>query len=460
MSTKTQLNEYPGTLCDEITFGFPELTYPNKQGKNQQWRIIVRIGKKTDNNDYIWEKINDETLTKKYDNNYIGWVKVINKTHLGNIKKTIPDIITSGKNIGKTNETNVFTQAMSEAESKYTKQKRKITKEEKTTTTNNVTVHTDLYPPMLAKKLSDAPEINFNEPVFVQRKYNGVRVVSCYKDNKVIMYSRNRLEYSGLDKIKADIKPIFEKYQSENNGKHLFLDGEIYEHGKELQYISGVVRKLLSHDDTEIGKNLKYYIYDCFIIENGNIIDMNFADRNELINTYLTNNKTLKYVIVPTYKAENMDDIKKYYDQFLDEKYEGAIIRQNMPYEFSFNSARSNSLLKLKPKLDDEFLIVNYTKATKGKSDGALMFVLETNDHKQFTLLPSMQITKLKNLYKQMDNKEPNGKTHFENKYKNKKLTVYYDELSKDGIPVRFSTQDSLGKSILKVNGNIIRDYE
>ena len=48
-----------------------------------------------------------------------------------------------------------------------------------------------------------------------------------------------------------------------------------------------------------------------------------------------------------------------------------------------------------------------------------------------------------------MSQVEENGLTHFENKYKGKMLTIKYDELSTDGVPVRART-----------DGIVIRDYE
>jgi hypothetical protein len=52
-------------------------------------------------------------------------------------------------------------------------------------------------------------------------------------------------------------------------------------------------------------------------------------------------------------------------------------------------------------------------------------------------------------LFKKMGAAEANGKTHFENAYAGKRMTIQYDELSKDGVPLRIVT-----------DGIVLRDYE
>jgi hypothetical protein len=77
-----------------------------------------------------------------------------------------------------------------------------------------------------------------------------------------------------------------------------------------------------------------------------------------------------------------------------------------------------------------------------------MMICKATNGKKFNVSLKDYTIEQSKELYKKMSEREANGKTHFENNYLGKKLTVYYEEMSKDEVPQRAKT--SL----------VVRDYE
>src|SRR5262249_1176233 len=71
-------------------------------------------------------------------------------------------------------------------------------------------------PPMLVQKPGDTSAANlgpsfFRHGAFMQRKFNGVRVV-CYLDpeGNVVMYSRARGLYPGHDQIRAELKQLLQ----------------------------------------------------------------------------------------------------------------------------------------------------------------------------------------------------------------------------------------------------------
>lgn len=472
---------------DNITYIFPLIKSTNRSGKTTNWRIIVRI---QNNNDDFIPIINDY-FNNQLPKGFKGWIKVISSIADGEIRATTPDIITTGKNIGKANATNVFTQALKDAHGKYKKQYQKSTEKPTSEPTGEPEIknfiqnivenpseqtvdpatklaselptvnNNTLYPPMLAQKLDNQKKtLDFTNPIFVQRKFNGVRAISTMINNtkypNIIIYSRSRHEYHVFDHIKAELKPFFEFYNKEFKGKYevsqLFLDGEIYNHDMNLQEISGLARQMLIKESSSENKiaQLKYYIYDCFVVHNGILCKNNFLERNSLLNDLFSRFPGKDIVHVKTYRVHNMDEINNLYKEFLSEKYEGAMIRLNTPYEFSYNDYHSKQLLKLKPRFDEEFEIIDYSSGIRGKSKGILMFVLKTLANKTFTIKPGgISNDELKQLYDNMSKIEKNNKTIFENKYKGKKITILFDEYSKDNIPVRATT-----------DGIIIRDYE
>lgn len=450
--------ELPGMIPedDKITYVFPTVTSTNQHGSKTMWTIIVRVAIIKPNEPEKFVEIRPEFFdnSKQLPPDHIGWIKVLSLIEGGKTRASDQTYIKTGKNVGKANQTNVFTQALRDALSKYNKQAQKAKEE---INLNGAT----LYAPMLSQPLKDE---KITEKVYVQRKYDGVRIVSFLAttatgEKTVIMYSREKHLYPQFEEIKKQLLVIFEHF--EKRGIRIYLDGELYKHGVNLQNISGIARR----EKTKQDLSLDYYIFDCFFPEDPKREKLPFAERKEYLDEMaelwgvdcsLDNAPTgpilpnIKFV--ETYTANSNEEVNVLYKRFLSEGYEGAMVRLNKPYKYSVNDYHSPWLLKMKPEKDAEFKIIGYTKAEKGKSEGALMFTLETADHKQFSINLSggSTIKELKELYKKMSEIDPDTQqTVFDSQYKGRKLIVYFDDLSKDGIPVR-----------ARVKGIVLRDYE
>ncbi len=85
----------------------------------------------------------------------------------------------------------------------------------------------------------------------------------------------------------------------------------------------------------------------------------------------------------------------------------------------------------MKPKFTDEYEVVGYAEGSKGKDKGAILWVCQTQDGDQFHVTPKdMTYAERYDLFHDaVDN--------FEEKYLGRMLTVEYEDLSKDGIPLR-----------------------
>ena len=119
------------------------------------------------------------------------------------------------------------------------------------------------------------------------------------------------------------------------------------------------------------------------------------------------------------------------YDDFIKQNYEGIMIRNtNGVYKLKF---RSNDLIKLKPFLDAEYKIVDFTDGV-GRDKGCVIWICENKNGDTFRCRPNGSLEERQSLFE-------NGK-----KYIGKYLTVRYQELV-DDIP-RFGI------------GISIRDYE
>ncbi len=450
--------EVPGSLSDDrLVWNFPVVESINSNKKKTIWKIYVKLfaydpryGAHPPEEAFI--PINDEYFDSKPIVGEVpikAWINVDSGLVGGKIKKTIPTIISVGLNQGKISATNVFTQALRDAYGKYNKQAKKANAGVvETANQPGKTLVTEKFPPMLAQILKDQkvkPKIDEEHPLYVQRKYNGVRTVTtvdCILVDDVqtyvpIMYSRRKNVYPGFGYIKAELLPALEMYWEE--GRRLYFDGEIYKHGAMLQDISGHARK----EDVKTAESAEtikydYMIYDCFV---ANELELTYQQRKQLLEEIFAEFEFKYAKEVETFEVYTWDEVDELYKSFLAEGFEGAMVRTNDKYHFSYNERHSKVLLKIKPTLDAEFECIGFSSEGKGKSAGALMIVCKTKDGKEFNVTPAMEIPDRIALAAKMYTVEANGKTHFENHWIGKPIICYFDELSQDKVPQRARTK-------------------
>lgn len=428
--------EIPGALsADKRTWLFPQIESTNAHGKKTEWRICVRLFRARDDitlpnvpEDAFVEILNVFLDNKHMDSTFRAWIKVDSRIAGGEIKKSVPTIVHKGKNLGKASATNVLCQALRDALGIHNKQLKKAV-------ANNLAGGVERYPPMLAqvfKDLKTPVRVDSEHPVFVQRKYNGVRTVATLDSDTVIMYSRRKLLYPGFNYIKEELKPVFDLYWGE--GRQLYLDGEIYKHGVALQDISGQARRESKLDDARYD----YMVYDCFV---ANEPTLTYSQRKEILDEIFENFELKYATAVETFPVYSREEIDNLYKVFIEEGFEGAMVRLDEAYRYSYNEYHSRVLLKIKPTFDHEFEITRWETGEKGKAAEALMIVCKTEDGREFPVTPAMEIPDRIALAKKMAEIEPNGKTHFQNHWLGKKIIVLFDEWSKDRVPQRARTK-------------------
>jgi ATP-dependent DNA ligase len=341
----------------------------------------------------------------------------------------------------------------------------------------------EAYLPMLVKKHGESRDAtlspaDFARGVTVQRKYNGVRAVACVRASagEVVLYSRTRAEYPGFDHIRAALAGVLRaappvparllkppagcgpapdaaesaRLESLYAGARVYLDGEVYLHGKPLIWISGQARR----EDDE--RSLEYVVFDCFFPgPKAAGHDMPSARRQEYLDLLLA------AAAPPLRRAENfpaadLAEAEALRDAFLAEKYEGAIARKNCAgYRYSINGYHSANLVKLKPISDSEFAVVGYGQGARGKDVGAVIWVCEVPDaealspaDRTFQVVPKdMTYAERKHVFHclgaPVSDDRPGAApgattTRFERDFRGRPLTVEYPERSaKTGKPVQ-----------------------
>ena len=242
------------------------------------------------------------------------------------------------KNEGKVNATTPAEQAQSEVASKYLDQVTtggyydtiELAKE-------GIPVFTQ---PMLAQKY-DQKKIKF--PVISQPKFDGVRCIAT-KDG---LFSRKGKPLVSVPHIHEALKSYFESFPNHK------LDGELYNHElrDDFDKIISLVRKSKPTDEdiAESAKKVNYCVYD--VIEPK---DRKFTDR---FFDVVTEIHGLADSIQPTQskRVYNQADLDKIYGEYLEDGYEGQMVRYDEKYE----AKRSKFLLKRKEFLDEEFEIIS-----------------------------------------------------------------------------------------------------
>ena len=232
--------------------------------------------------------------------------------------------------------------------------------------------------PMLAYPVSAKP-IDYNEPVFIQPKLDGVRCLIQCEDfqhhGKVIKaYSRTGKEWKNIRHILEELKPFFQKHPN------VILDGELYNHDlkNDFEKIISLVRKTkpTAEDRVESAEMVQFHCYDIINEE------LNYNQRDNFIKNEVPHIYCIKHLHASIVKDD--EHAKLLHKINLDAGYEGSIVRLNTPYQCK----RSHSLRKFKDFSDAEAYIVGYEEG-KGKRTGTLgKFIMQDEDGNKFGCPP------------------------------------------------------------------------
>ena len=299
---------------------FPILFKYDTRGRVQQWQIHVK-------DDHFWteEGIKGGAIT------------------------TSAPTYCKAKNIGRANETTPQEQALAEAQSKWQKKVDKGYNEV-------LTDKKKFFEPMLAHEVSKYEKLLFTLPTFIQPKLDGLRCIS--QDNTLM--SRNGKPYLACPHLHQD---------------RFTLDGELYNHEfhDDFNKIVSLCKKQkpTAEELKESMQKVQFWAYDMPEIEG------EFSERYKALEKAINELKKAQgkcpYKLVPTYRVHNQADVEKYHEKFLEDGYEGSILRLDLG---EYENKRSKQLLKKKDFVDEEFTIVGAEEGEGGRAGTIGYFIM------------------------------------------------------------------------------------
>ncbi len=372
------------------SYEFPVLYGVEKNGKEKTWKAVITQHK-------------DKA------------VATITYGQIEGKQQTVVREYTTGKNIGKANETTPFQQGFLETERKWKdkKEKENYTVERVFNTSDTSDAPDVKNPdakilPMLAAtySLQSKKRNDITYPCMVQPKLDGLRCILYMRDGIMRAQSRTGGFFESLSYLTEASRDLFLSQPD------LILDGELYTMDIPFETLAGLIKKkhLTEEDRAKLQRHVKYHVYDI-------VSDEPFHVRHDKIqstkwNTYITP--------VLTLTIQNVDEFRRHFSEFVEQGFEGIMLRNiNGVYEQGF---RSHHLQKYKEFQEEEYPIIGYEEGD-GRDKGCVIWVCQTPDGKEFRVRPRGTMEQRREWYK-------NGK-----RCVGKPLTVIFQELSEQNVP-------------------------
>ena len=320
-----------------------------------------------------------------------------------------------GKNLGRSNETSPFTQAIAEASAKFDKQVRiedyHIDPEQ-----SGRQFRAQLSLDLTLKK----DKARLTQPLasmVLQYKLNGMRLVygerwdgapqGEFMTRKGVAYPLSHLQAES-DRLLHTVNTLLQGVTSHCQ----VLDGEVYRHGWKLQKILSAVKKY----QPKVTEELNYYLFDLYVV------GLPFKERYELLQVAFNSSHRLtpyKHLSlldqIPW--VGNHQGLEDYSQTALKANFEGVMVKDLTA--FYAQGRRTTAMFKYKPIYDIEGEIIAITPDKQARA----MFLCRLKDGTELKVTPKMGTTGRKVILS-----EPN-------KWIGKWITIEYRDLSEDNIP-------------------------
>jgi DNA ligase 1 len=276
------------------------------------------------------------------------------------------------------------------------------------------------------KANSEGSKVEHFDSFYYQPKLDGIRCIATPNT----LYSRRNLPFTSVPHIELALSTL----KDDPEFAAIKLDGELYYHGADLQYIQSIVSK--KQFDPFMYKEISYQVFDIvdteLTFEQRHVKLTKVIDRLAELWKYTNFPDNMHRHITPDCPVQLVDTaflseptinaatiIQRMNTELVNFGYEGLIIRN--PQGMYQPNYRSFDLIKYKEFADAEFLILDVVEA-KNKLG---TFLCQTMAGKRFKVAPAWTSERKRQILRYKDN------------YVGRLLTVKYEKLSNDGIPLK-----------------------
>lgn len=221
---------------------------------------------------------------------------------------------------------------------------------------------------MLAYMFSEKKFNKMRKPVILQPKIEGDRCRNESHHDKI---------FSSGDKILISVPHILQELKHQHEfWKGIELDGELYKHGMRHRDIRSIVSRTKNiHPNYKL---IEYHVFD--------VIDEHIPQdvRLQILDDVFKLNSFTFIKKVPNHEVTTLNEVQKWYDYYTNNGYEGIILRDR---DAKYVRRKVNTLLKLKPRMSETFLIVGFEEELdihKNRKNTLGALWLEDNEGKRF----------------------------------------------------------------------------
>ena len=345
------------------------------------------------------------------------------------------EVISTGKNIGKSNETTPRAQALMQMASDWARKRDEgykslvdlgimeygdyVSKDGQDLSLAemlqvqlpqfNTDANLNLKPMLAPTKGWKKGDKKNKYPKFAEPKLDGVRSTIIIDGLDINILSRSGKPYDTLQHIVAALKRGIAKGAFLKTGK-VILDGEIYLHGLLLEEINEAVKK--PNDNTP---KLQFWCYDV-PSKNGNQQERSY----EMLSLVADINEP-EICFTVQYGVNNDDDVEKLHNDWVEKGFEGAMLKD--PAGTYQPGQRSSYWTKVKMFDDSEFAFKNFEFGQRGVEDLVAVCWVDVNGQLEEFRAKMQGTLEMKEKLYQRDDLE------------GRSLTVKHFGYSKYGIP-------------------------
>ena len=234
-------------------------------------------------------------------------------------------------------------------------------------------VTTQRVSPMLALTYDQSIYHDLPNKIAIQPKLDGIRCIATVNG----LYSRTNNLITSAPHIRLACKLSPET----------ILDGELYIPGLDFEEQLEIINRKKPHKRCY---EIKYNVFDT-------VCEGSFQFRFNILQS-LYHNWDSRFIKLVSTTAIDKESIPIYHSNFIEQGYEGSIIRTlESPYQ---SGVRSKGLLKHKDEQDCLADIVDITKGIDGKEGDCALFVCRLESGQIITVRPKMSLMKRQEIYK------------------------------------------------------------